>query len=354
MPLIIKNILSVAVLFLCFSVSVNADLQSESRAENTKPVLKGSVQLAVAAAGSRLVSVGERGSIFRLDPGEVDWTKTGTPVEVTLTDIFFLDENTGWVVGHSGAVLETTDGGDSWKQILDGDTAAQIELAAAKNDKTEFSESRLRKAQRLVNEGADKPFLSVSFLDKYRGIIVGAYGLIYQTEDGGVTWTSLKGGMDNGDERHLYKVSMLNDGGAIIVGEEGRIYLQSAWGEAFNRIESPYEGTLFGSVIKGSDIIVYGLRGSVYRSVDRGLNWQKIELPPISITDGIVVSDGHVVLANEYGQLFISFDAEKSFIPIELNSNNPISSVVETADHSLVVAGVRGINLYERFGDVWR
>lgn len=353
MPLI-KNMLSLSVLLLCFCVPVNADTPSRSESANTMPVLKDRVQLAIATAGSRLISVGERGSVFMLDDEYSHWQKIDTPVQVSLTDVFFLDDRHGWAVGHSGVVLATTDGGASWKQILDGDTAAQIELSAAKNDKQYFSESRLRKAERLVNEGADKPFLSVFFLDKYRGIVAGAYGLIYQTEDAGVTWKSLKGIMDNADERHLYKVNRLSDGVIMIVGEEGRIYLQSSWGEAFKRIQSPYQGTLFGSVINGPEIIVYGLRGTVFRTLDRGSSWSKIELPPISITDGIVASDGHVVLANEYGQLFKSIDDAERFSEIKLENTNPISSIVEPKNRTLAIAGLRGINMYKNFGDVWK
>ena len=31
-----------------------------------------------------------------------------------LSDIYFIDENYGWLVGNEGTILKTTDGGTTW------------------------------------------------------------------------------------------------------------------------------------------------------------------------------------------------------------------------------------------------
>ncbi|MCB2756433.1 hypothetical protein KQ893_15995, partial [Listeria monocytogenes] len=61
---------------------------------------------------------------------------------------------------------------------LDGIAAAQIELEAARRSANNSDESqrRISDAERLVAEGADKPFLAVLFYDIRNGMIFGAYG----------------------------------------------------------------------------------------------------------------------------------------------------------------------------------
>ncbi|MBI5444053.1 MAG: glycosyl hydrolase, partial [Deltaproteobacteria bacterium] len=91
-----------------------------------------SVQLAVARAGKRLVSVGERGTVLLSDDDGRTWRQAKVPVSLTLTCVCFASERSGWAAGHSGVVLRTSDGGETWVKQLDGRQAAQIELAAAK------------------------------------------------------------------------------------------------------------------------------------------------------------------------------------------------------------------------------
>jgi photosystem II stability/assembly factor-like uncharacterized protein len=95
------------------------------------------------------------------------WTKVAPPLtERTLLDIFFLDEQIGWVVGASGddgLVLKTTDGGASWEV-------------------TRVHYSPLY-------------FKRVVFLDLLHGFALGSiktggkyYGALWETQNGGATW----------------------------------------------------------------------------------------------------------------------------------------------------------------------
>ncbi len=102
-----------------------------------------------------------------LDGGDA-WTEVAPPLaEGTLNDIFFLDEQIGWVVGASGddgLVLKTTDGGASWE----------------------------------VTRVHDSPlyFTRVFFLELLHGFALGSikaggkyYSALWETQDGGATWS---------------------------------------------------------------------------------------------------------------------------------------------------------------------
>ena len=60
-------------------------------------------------------AVGDAGMISKTTNG-MDWQTKKNPVygELTLYDVFFLDENNGWAVGNKGTILKSTDLGETW------------------------------------------------------------------------------------------------------------------------------------------------------------------------------------------------------------------------------------------------
>lgn len=79
--------------------------------------------------------------------------------------IQFVSEKIGYVVGYSGSILKTTDGGNTWQWLRNGDA--------------------------LVN--SKKHFRALYFSDENTGWLVGDAGLMWQTKDGGDSWQIAKG-----------------------------------------------------------------------------------------------------------------------------------------------------------------
>jgi photosystem II stability/assembly factor-like uncharacterized protein len=69
--------------------------------------------------------VGDDGLLATTTDGGLHWTKGSAPVpynsrrnmRTTLLDVFFLDQTLGWIAGYDGTVLRTTDGGQSWTAV---------------------------------------------------------------------------------------------------------------------------------------------------------------------------------------------------------------------------------------------
>lgn len=301
------------------------------------------VQLDVTNAGERLVSVGERGAILLSDDRGMSWRQAVVPVSVTLTRVRFPDANNGWAVGHGGVVLHTGDGGETWSRQLDGIAAARMELAAATAEMgdADASRRRLREAERLVAEGPDKPLLSLYFADARRGLVVGAYGLAFATEDGGRTWSSLMGRLQAADGRHLYAAGAVGDA-LYIAGEQGVLLVSDDGGRTFSRAAFPGKGTSFGMLAASSGVLVYGLKGSVHRG-EAGGRWTRIDMPAASVTAGARLPDGALVLGNESGQIFRSRDDGRSFQPVPADGRVPVTGLAVAADGALVRSGMRGV-----------
>ena len=208
-----------------------------------------SLMLDVVHAGKRLVAVGDRGHILYSDDQGTSWAQAKVPTRALLTSVFFVDDKHGWAVGHDAQILASEDGGVTWtKQFED-----------------------------LKRES---PLLDVWFKDVNSGFAVGAYGALLETTDGGKHWEDVSDRMDNEDQYHLNAIAAVKDSGLFIVGEQGSMFRSADWGQTWEKLEGPYEGSLFGvmGTAQPSTLLVYGLRGNLYRSTDFGSNWEQVEL----------------------------------------------------------------------------
>lgn len=308
-----------------------------------------SVLVSLARAGARLVAVGERGIVMLSDDNGTTWRQAAVPVSVSLTAVQFVDARQGWAVGHAGVVLVTVDGGEHWAVQLDGARAAQIELHAAQQalasaSDADAAQARVDTAQRLVAEGPDKPLLALDFVDAKRGIVVGAYGFALQTLDGGATWQSLAGQIDNPAGMHLYAIG--HQGSRwFLAGEQGYLARSDDDAQSFTTLQSPYEGSFF-TLQAGTDgaLLVAGLKGNALVSRDGGATFEAAPvIAPVSYSDSVRLADGQVLLANQAGGLFRSSAAGAALQPIGKPLGWPVASVIQAADGALVVAGFLGL-----------
>ena len=321
------------------SQAAPVDLLARPAPEN--PQSTNAVLMDVTRAGANLVAVGERGLVLISSDNGQSWQQASVPVSVSLTKVHFVDDRQGWVVGHGGVVLHTQDGGRNWVRQLDGFAAAQLEVDAAARS---GDPGRQRNAARLLAEGADKPWLDVLFVDARRGWVLGAYGLLLVTADGGASWQSVMGEIDNPAGLHLY--SMLVAGERLmIVGEQGAVFESRDGGRHFSRLESPYEGSFFGALAsREGDVLAYGLRGHLWRLAAGSDDWQAVPLgSALTLTAGLRVGDGALLLADEAGRLYYSHDSGAHFRPMADGANGYVSGLVQAPDGAFVVAGIRGV-----------
>lgn len=298
------------------------------------------VLLAGAAAGTRLVAVGEHGVVALSDDQGARWRQArAVPTSVTLTAVAFADARQGWAVGHAGMILRTQDGGETWTRQADGRNLAQAAVAAASKP---GAPAQRASAQRLLDEGPDKPLLDLHFLDAQRGFAVGAYGLFFETDDGGTTWRSAMERLDNPKGLHLYAIR--SDGDTLyIAGEQGLLLRSDDRGASFRRLASPYAGSWFTlAVPRPGAVIAAGLRGNAFASFDRGVGWTKMEGgASASIVSAVPGANGDVVLANQAGQLLAGRGA--TLQPLQVPPLPPAAGILPLAGGGLLVLGFNGV-----------
>jgi photosystem II stability/assembly factor-like uncharacterized protein len=303
--------------------------------------------LAVARAGKRLVSVGERGIIVLSDDDGNTWRQAKVPVSVSLTNVRFVNEQKGWAVGHSGVVLHSADGGQTWQRQLGGEQVAALVLDAARakvaRQPSDANRKELAEAERLVADGPDKPFFDVHFHDENNGVVVGAYGLAFATQNGGKRWLPWSDRIPNPQGRHLYSIHTSGNTW-FITGEQGALFRSADGGSSFVSVKTPYSGTYFGALGGANgELVVFGLRGNVYWSGDGGDSWQKVDGGSATLTGGVRMADGTLVLVDHAGQALQSRDGGKTFRRLPLQNPAPASGIAQAADGALIVSGMRGV-----------
>ena len=314
------------------------DLAAQPSALATRALLQ-----AVTRAGDRLVAVGQRGHIVVSSDAGKTWQQATVPVSSDLTAVFFASERKGWAVGHDGVILASEDGGSTWKLQLDGRRANQaIVDDLARKPETDATKALLTEAKRNVEQGPDKPFLDVWFADERTGYVVGAYNLIFRTDDGGATWAPWFDRTDNPKLLNLYAIRPAA-GGLFIAGEAGLVLKLDAAAQRFRAVEVPYSGSLFGVAGDAGNVLVFGLRGNALRSDDGGKTWKKADTSlPASIVAAASTPNA-IVLADMSGRLSRTTDGGHTWALIRVPASMMVAGIADAGNGQFALVGMRGV-----------
>jgi photosystem II stability/assembly factor-like uncharacterized protein len=329
-------------------------------AAEIKPLAAKSLLLDVARSGKRFVAVGARGDVLLSDDGR-DWRQVEVPTRATLTAVRAVDAQV-WAVGHDGMILHSSDGGDHWTiQRKDPWKAAD-----AGGDPT---------------QGA--PLLDVLFLDARRGYAIGAYSLALQTTDGGETWQPMtvaaktkddvdeiedapaekKNNNDKGTftaaqlkvgqeaTPHLNAIARTGSGALLIVGERGSAFRSRDQGATWQRLQLPYDGSMFGVIgYEGDHVLAFGLRGHAYESSDLGEHWNPVQTGTgLSLMGGAATTaDGGAAIVGANGVVLVRGKGGEALRTLVDQSAGIISTVLPLDQGAaLLLAGENGASIYE-------
>jgi photosystem II stability/assembly factor-like uncharacterized protein len=237
----------------------------------------------LSSAGS--VSAGEK-----LRPSEI---------RQSLFSTCFFDAEEGWVVGELGRVLHTTDGGKTFDRLDAGTKSAFLSVACLPDHTVVITGQyglALRSKDNgatweKLKTGVDRNLLSVSFANNTLGVAVGDYGSIVRTTDGGTTWTKIPLPADiplpediaeiiePGDVL-LYDVDFVDAEKGWIVGEFGVILATTDGGQSWVAQPSMIETTLFGVCFADAmNGWAVGLEQVMLHTTDGGQSWHRQKVP---------------------------------------------------------------------------
>jgi len=300
----------------------------------------------IVRAGQRLVTVGDMGHILFSDDGGADWRQASVPVSTDLVAVAFPDASHGWAVGHDGVILNSDDAGSTWRRQLDG---RQLGALIKKHYSEAALDARAKdQAQHIIDQAeATAPaftFLDVWFRDPNEGYAVGAFNLLLHTSDGGKNWEPWFDHADNPHDYHIYSVT--GDAKEVYLsGELGLLLRLNRDKDLFEAVPSPYHGSFFGVLVKGSELLAFGLRGNAFLSVDSGQHWQALQNPSggVSLVDAIWLADGSALLLDQAGSLLRYDSASADLHLVGEAGRVPSNALASSATGRLALAGPFGV-----------
>lgn len=243
-------------------------------------------------------AVGDLGRIFHTTNGGLSWEIQNAGTKRPFVAVTCLDNQRLWAAGQAGQIAMTADGGKTWK---------------------------------TVTSGTDRQLLDIDFADANVGLAVGDYGRIIRTTDGGNTWSPVAVPPDTklppdiaevvepGDIL-FYAVHFADAQHAWVVGEFGVILASSDGGQTFVPQTSPVETTLFGVYFADAQRgWATGMEATLLQTTDGGVTWTKVpvETPKgfaLALYDIAVDDDSKVGWAvGNNGYLLNSMDAGQTW-----------------------------------------
>ena len=197
--------------------------------------------------------------------------------DAELTDVFFIDQNVGWVVGESGTILRTRDGGNTWNAQTISDSFVKDTVDLQEKLRNLNNGQRGNSTGATGRQPAKSPitcrFDSVHFIDANQGWAAGGYQLPYinrthavvmHTRNGGITWQQIP----NLAIPRIRKIQFATPRQGIAYGDSGNVFT-----------------------------------GGIFETYDAGKSWSAISRQTdVGWIDGEQTKD-HFVTINDTGQL---------------------------------------------------
>jgi photosystem II stability/assembly factor-like uncharacterized protein len=219
-------------------------------------------------------AVGKDGAILHTTDGGETWVMQQGPAKNHLFSVYFVDKNNGWAVGYLATVLHTHDGGLHWTDQHQ-QTRKPLD-AQLKKDKNI-----------LVLKPQDPTFNSVYAVNIDNVWIVGEYGTILYSSDGGTTWLAqeCRDLYPVVSEKEwitpvpsLYSVYFKDKNNGWAVGMDGIVIQTRNGGRSWDKLDSPLaqeKPTLYKVKVLGKRGWAVGQFGEYMISCDGGESWQK-------------------------------------------------------------------------------
>ena len=226
---------------------------------------------------------GGRGTILKTEDGGKTWARkiarSDTPgrggrrggIRANLMGIQMISEMTGFIAGSENTILKTTDGGETW---------------VGSSERARVGETR----NNLEN---------IWFVSPTTGWVIGSFGTLLYTADGGENWEKRDPGFDN----NLFGIHFLDENTGWICGQEGLILHTTDGGATWNQQKTESFDDLH-DIIFVDAMVGWAVGGfnSVLHTTDGGKTWTITNIPGGATLKGVHATDqNHCWTVNDWG-----------------------------------------------------
>ncbi|MCG9134855.1 hypothetical protein J5I95_24620 [Candidatus Poribacteria bacterium] len=227
--------------------------------------------------------IGGRATILKTEDGGKTWSRkmamsdtpgrggNPRPLRANLMGIQMINETTGFIAGSENTILKTTDGGESW---------------VGSSERARVGETR-------------NNLEGLWFVSETTGWIIGSFGTLLQTTDGGTNWTKQDPGFDN----NLFGIYFVDENTGWISGQEGLILHTSDGGANWTQqktesIDDLHDITFVDAMVGWA----VGGYNTILHTSDGGKTWTASNIPGSANLKGVHATDqNHCWTVNDWG-----------------------------------------------------
>ena len=241
-----------------------------------------------------------------------------------LYNIYFVDENVGYITGGRGTILKTEDGGKTWaRKMAQSDTPGRggrrggiranlmgIQMISETNGFIAGSENTILKttdggetwvgSSERARVGETRNNLeNIWFVSPTTGWVIGSFGTLLHTMDGGENWNKRDPGFDN----NLFGIYFLDENTGWICGQEGLILHTTDGGATWNQQKAESFDDLH-DIIFVDAMVGWAVGGynSILHTTDGGKTWTVSNIPGGATFKGVHATDqNHCWTINDWG-----------------------------------------------------
>jgi photosystem II stability/assembly factor-like uncharacterized protein len=269
--------------------------------------------------------IGSNGIILQTFNAGIVWDTVQSNTTKGLRKLVFTDSNTGFIIGESGTFLKTTDGGNTWLNLT-------------------FQQSHL---------------YDISFVSSQVGFVIGANGAVYKTTNGGLNWTNISVSLNSWFTCHFFSSSKGFIGGINdmrVTNDGGNTWTQINQGQFYYIYDNYFLNDSIGYLLE----LRYFGRSLIYKTSNGGITWTdstEIVKGQIENIFFINANVGYAVGGNSTGPsnsslIFKTINGGTTWSQQNSGVNSILSSVFFTNQNTGYIAGANGTILKTQNGGV--
>lgn len=200
----------------------------------------------------KVTMVGNSGLIIQTTDGGDNWVTIDSSLEHHLSGIFYVNELLGFICGDAGTIIRTKDGGENWEILNTGQISVLNDVFFIDENtgiacgwnvmiKTEDGGDTWFEPEEFPIPTTNYQMQKIDFTSPTTGYVCGDIGQVLKTEDGGNTWDFFV----SGTEESLQSMEFISEEIGFVCGFAGTILRTTNGGETWEAMSSPTDQILF-------------------------------------------------------------------------------------------------------------
>ena len=222
-----------------------------------------------------------KGTLGKVNAGTGVWTELNPLVpRVNYIGLHFVNKDTGWACGGSGAIIKTTSGGVDWTISETPVTNLLLKIHSYNGQVvivTGYDGIILRSSDsgetfELIPSGVGNgiDLWGVQMLNDTLGWVCGTNWTLLRTTDSGLSWQPFTPGLND----HYWAIDFINENYGMISCGGGKVLKTTDGGDSWTQTQAGDTRALFTiDIIDSQHIAAAGVFGKNVYSSDGGVNW---------------------------------------------------------------------------------